>query len=93
MTVRVMKFGGTSVGTGQMLVRVADIVKESTGQKVVVVSALAGVTDALVAAVKRVRKDEGAIDPFLEELRRRHLDAAAQALADEKAVDAVAADV
>ncbi|HLE98047.1 MAG TPA: aspartate kinase [Candidatus Thermoplasmatota archaeon] len=90
---RVMKFGGTSVGSGQMLVRVADIIKATPGEKVVVVSALAGVTDALVDAVGRIRKDETAIAPFLDALRDRHVQAASDALADEAAVDAVSADI
>lgn len=90
---RIMKFGGTSVGSAPMLVRVADIVKATPGGRVVVVSAMAGVTDALTDAVRRVRKDEGAIDPFLAELREKHLDALREAVADDGAVAVVAADI
>lgn len=45
----VMKFGGTSVGSPQMLNRMAGLVKASLPRRpIVVVSAMAGVTDALV---------------------------------------------
>ncbi|HVL48043.1 MAG TPA: aspartate kinase [Candidatus Thermoplasmatota archaeon] len=70
-----MKFGGTSVGSGEMLVRVSDIVAASPGGRVVVISAMSGVTDAILAALDKVRRDESAIDPFLASLRDRHLKA------------------
>lgn len=90
---RVMKFGGTSVGSGPMLVRVADIVKATPGEKIVVVSAMAGVTDALTDAVRRVRKDEAAIEPFLTALREKHVTALREALADDGLVAEVAKDL
>ena len=46
-----MKFGGTSVGSPEAIVNVAQIVKrerESGNRVVVVVSAMAGVTDQLL---------------------------------------------
>ena len=50
----VLKFGGTSVGDGARIRDVADIVKKTKGPKVVVVSALGGVTDKLVSIAKKV---------------------------------------
>lgn len=49
MNLVVMKFGGTSVQDVPALARLVDIVRAETRPKVVVVSALAGVTDALSA--------------------------------------------
>jgi aspartate kinase len=49
MDLVVMKFGGTSVQDVPALGRLVDIVRAETRPKVVVVSALAGVTDALSA--------------------------------------------
>lgn len=46
----VMKFGGTSVGSPESLKRVAEIIVSTEGQKVVVVSAMSGVTNFLVDA-------------------------------------------
>ena len=49
----VMKFGGTSVEDAEAIARVAGIVKQRAKQKpVVVVSALGGFTDSLVAMAK-----------------------------------------
>ncbi len=69
----VMKFGGTSVGSGPMLVRVSDIVSRAPAERVVVISAMAGVTDAILNVLPRVQRDEGAIEPFLRELLNKHL--------------------
>ncbi len=83
---RVMKFGGTSVASGLMLVRVSDIVKGSPGDRVLVVSAMSQVTDGILDAIQRVRKDEMAIEPFLAALRARHEEAAeASGVAGEEA--------
>jgi aspartate kinase len=45
----VAKFGGTSVGTAEAVTRLVGIVNARPGVRVVVVSALAGVTDGLVS--------------------------------------------
>src|SRR2546428_10450936 len=67
-TPTVLKFGGTAVGDAAACGRVADIVRAHGGPRpVVVVSALAGVTDALLGCV-----GEGALrafDPHLERHR------------------------
>jgi len=39
----VMKFGGTSVGSGEMILKTANLVKKEKREKVVVVSAMSGV--------------------------------------------------
>jgi len=75
--VRVLKFGGTSVADADRLRRVAGIVVEAstTCRPVVVVSALAGVTDALAAlGGSAVRGEAGWRDPY-SALAGRHLQA------------------
>ncbi|MEA3201741.1 MAG: aspartate kinase [Thermoplasmata archaeon] len=79
----VMKFGGTSVGSGKMLVRVSDIVGQAPPERVVVISAMAGVTDAILNVLPRVQRDEGAIEPFLREMLGKHLGALQEAGATE----------
>jgi aspartate kinase len=55
----VMKFGGTSVEDAEAIARVARIVKQRVKQKpVVVVSALGGFTDSLVAMAKAAAADD-----------------------------------
>src|SRR5437764_4333261 len=53
----VIKFGGTSVGDSQRVANAIDIVADRQGQfPIVVVSALAGVTNELVAATEAARE-------------------------------------
>jgi aspartate kinase len=59
-TVTILKFGGTSVEDAAALRRVADIVRGRRGGRVVVVSAMSGVTDALLAAVVRAAEGDAA---------------------------------
>ncbi len=56
----VLKFGGTSVATPEALEHVARIVGAVKGQKVVVVSATAGTTNALIAATRTAASGDGA---------------------------------
>src|SRR5271167_4512345 len=71
----VMKFGGTSVEDDAAIRRVADIVLSRVEERpVVVVSALAGVTDSLLAMSRAAAA--GSVDEALQslrKLRRRHL--------------------
>jgi aspartate kinase len=46
---KIMKFGGTSVGKPERMFQVADLVTQSTEPTIVVLSALSGTTNALVA--------------------------------------------
>ena len=55
---KVMKFGGTSVGTVESLRNVKKIVEETPGRKVVVVSALGGITDLLISTAKLAVADD-----------------------------------
>lgn len=67
----VAKFGGACVSSGGMFERIAGLLKADRERKAVVVSAVAGVTDALHAALKKPRK-ESEIAVFVEKLRRQH---------------------
>ncbi|MBU1992902.1 aspartate kinase, partial [Patescibacteria group bacterium] len=48
MGITVAKFGGTSMGNAQAIQSVANIVANTEGQKVAVVSATSGTTDVLI---------------------------------------------
>jgi aspartate kinase len=79
----IMKFGGTSVGTGENIRRVADIVSQYAQEyKVaVVVSALAGVTNKLLEVACQAKKsDEKLVKNFTEELLQKHKEAVAAAI-------------
>jgi aspartate kinase len=77
----VMKFGGTSVGAAERILAVAERVRERRDrQPVVVVSALAGVTDLLVRGAQLAQARDRAADAVLEELRGRHHAVAVESL-------------
>ena len=72
---RVLKFGGTSVGTAACLRTVIDVIarRSAEGRTVIVVSALGGVTDELLGSLETAlsgNTDRGAL---LARLRGRHL--------------------
>jgi aspartate kinase len=79
----IMKFGGTSVGTGENIRRVADLVSQySKEYKIaVVVSALAGVTNKLLEVACQAKKsDEKLIKNFTTEMLKKHKEAVATAI-------------
>lgn len=71
---RVLKFGGTSVASAESLQEVSVIVARAVEEDrtVVVVSALAGVTNRLVALIDRVLAGDTGWQPCLEDIRSRH---------------------
>jgi aspartate kinase len=73
----VMKFGGTSVGSGTNIRRVAGLVTEyaKDNKAAVVVSALAGVTNSLIeTGCQAQRSDEKHIEAFTQDLLVKHTD-------------------
>src|SRR3989344_4124027 len=91
----VMKFGGSSVGTGAAIAQVAAIVGSFRRERpVVVVSALQGVTDRLIA-LARAAQDGQAItmEPELAALRERHAVAVRELLGDSPAAAACLAKI
>lgn len=73
----VMKFGGTSVGSARAIERVVSIVKsykrEQEGPLVIVVSAVRGVTDALVRVCNMIEQEnEAEVELALEDIITKH---------------------
>ncbi len=78
----VMKFGGSSVATSAAIARVRSIVSSERRPRVVVVSALGGVTDALLSAVASAEAGDSATAlGVVDALRERHRDTARALLA------------
>jgi aspartokinase/homoserine dehydrogenase 1 len=72
---RVVKFGGTSVGDAPRIRKVLDIIRDAARESdlVVVVSAMSGVTNKLVeAAAHSEAGNHEAVEMIFEELRERH---------------------
>ena len=74
---RVLKFGGTSVADAAAIDRLVAIVRGRQGARTVVVSALAGVTDRLLAIAAVAEADEAAARRALDDVLARHLTVAA----------------
>ena len=74
---KVLKFGGSSLKDGPSMKRVGAIIATESEEKVIVVSAMQGITDSLVDFMSEVRREED-VQLFVRELRDRHL----QMLAD-----------
>ncbi|HTK04754.1 MAG TPA: aspartate kinase [Candidatus Eisenbacteria bacterium] len=81
----VMKFGGSSVGTAAAIGQVAGLVEANRGRgPVIVVSALQGVTDRLLALSNAaLAGDLEAVDAGIVELRTRHRETAVGAAGDD----------
>ncbi len=75
--ITVMKFGGTSVGSAEGFRRAAEIVSDAEGSKVVVVSAMSGVTNYLISFLD---SGESNADEVIASLRQKHVDAAKEVL-------------
>lgn len=86
----VMKFGGTSVGSGEALARAAGIIAAARARRpIVIVSAMSGVTDRLLDAAGRAGSgDLAKALGVLDELRERHETAIAQGVATPAAREA-----
>jgi aspartokinase/homoserine dehydrogenase 1 len=85
----VMKFGGTSVGNAERIAQVAEIVRAQVArgdQVIVVLSAMSGVTNALLAcALDAANGNIANLLPTRGELHRRHSEVIAELVTTESA--------
>lgn len=70
---KVLKFGGTSVGTAESLTNVKQIVTACKGQVIVVVSALGGVTNQLIQMADLAEAHSNEWESILEQVKARHM--------------------
>ncbi len=74
---QIHKFGGASLADGAAVAHAASLIASHKGPRVVVASAMGGVTDALLAgSAKAATGDADALRATAETLRTRHLEAA-----------------
>ncbi|WP_258102816.1 aspartate kinase [Marinoscillum sp. MHG1-6] len=71
---KVLKFGGTSVGSPERMKQVANLIKTEQGKKIVVLSAVSGTTNSLVALGELCenKKKEEALQASAELLKKYH---------------------
>ncbi|MGI4834262.1 MAG: bifunctional aspartate kinase/homoserine dehydrogenase I [Janthinobacterium lividum] len=79
---QVLKFGGTSVASADNIRQVIDIVTKAlaAGPTIVVVSAMSGVTDALISVGQAAASGQASFRATLRHLEERHLTVAEQLL-------------
>ncbi len=77
--IRVLKFGGTSVGSHKGRENIVRLALSGDGRTVVVVSALGGVTDLLVSLTTDRKNPE-----IIEAIESRHREAIAQSIAENR---------
>ncbi len=86
----VHKFGGASLADGTAVRHAVEVVRSLPGPHAVVVSAMAGVTDALLAVAAKARSaEEDGVGPLVTALRTRYDDAARSLLPAGKSRDAI----
>ena len=69
---KVLKFGGTSVGSAENIKRVKEIVEKQTDDVIVVVSALGGVTDKIVRAAQLASTGTTNFQTELTAIKNKH---------------------
>jgi len=80
---KVLKFGGSSLKTGESMRQVADIIVSEKEKKVIVLSAVSGVTEMLVQFISRTRNEED-VDAFMKAITKLHTDLVNEALSSDK---------
>ena len=81
---KVLKFGGTSVGSVDSILSVKKIVEAIEEPVIVVVSALGGITDKLLATSAMAAKGDLAYEKELSEIIARHLEVIGGVIDDER---------
>lgn len=71
---KVLKFGGTSVGSVEAIRKVAEILRKESkkGQLVVVLSAMSDVTNTLISISQKAAKRDAGYEENLQELEQKH---------------------
>ena len=75
---KVLKFGGSSVGSPESLRQVKNIIESRQGRVAVVVSALGGVTDQLLTMARQAESGDGSYKDTFDAMKSRHLEMAAE---------------
>lgn len=69
---KVLKFGGSSVGSKESILNLKSIVESESDDVIVVVSALGGITDRLIATAKLASSGDKQYETELEQMLKRH---------------------
>lgn len=82
---KVLKFGGTSVGSAKSIRNVKSIIASQDGSQVIVLSAMSGVTNYLVEICENFRNgNSSGIIETIESLKKKHFDVTEELITSEK---------
>ncbi len=82
---KVLKFGGTSVGSSSSIKNVKSIIESINGQKIIVLSAMSGVTNLLVEISESLQAgNQSKIEELQHSLKTKHLDLISELIQEEK---------
>lgn len=84
---KVLKFGGTSVGSAENIQKVKEILMGQDDDVIVVVSALGGITDKILSAAKMAAIGTGYFQAELTEINTRHYQTIEKLFVAEKEAD------
>ncbi|MGC9124719.1 MAG: bifunctional aspartate kinase/homoserine dehydrogenase I, partial [Caldisericaceae bacterium] len=79
----VLKFGGTSVGSAKAIKQVYEIVSGITESRVVVVSAMSGVTDSLIKALTLAASNDKSYEEVFNTIKDKHNDVSLELFGEE----------
>jgi aspartate kinase len=79
---KVMKFGGSSLTTGESMLRIGAIIAAEKEPKVVVVSAVSGITESLIQFIAQT-KGENEVNGFIHKLKDSHFKLITDAVTDQ----------
>ncbi|MBQ3930347.1 MAG: bifunctional aspartate kinase/homoserine dehydrogenase I [Paludibacteraceae bacterium] len=71
---KVLKFGGTSVGSVENILKVKEIVESTGTNTIVVVSAMSGITDKLISTAKTAASGIDTYTTLFTEITERHIE-------------------
>ncbi len=83
---KILKFGGTSLGSVNSILRVRNIIEDAAGrhQVVIVASALDGITDLLLSTAHKASKGDNSYENDFDKIISRHLGLANGAITDKE---------
>lgn len=81
---KVLKFGGTSVGSADSLLNVKTVVETQPQPVIVVVSALGGLTDNLIATARMAKEGNPGYAGEMEKISSRHFNIIASVVEEER---------
>ncbi|MBP8776785.1 MAG: bifunctional aspartate kinase/homoserine dehydrogenase I [Bacteroidaceae bacterium] len=82
---KVMKFGGTSVGSVKSILNVKQIVESCNEPVIVVVSALGGITDQLISTARMAASGDKTYETRYKQILGRHIDMVEEIIPDGEA--------